>query len=473
MLLAEVIIKNFRGIEELSLSLDDFSVLVGDNNTGKSSILDAIRICLTYSFTRRGSVFEEYDYYLKDSSAEPTESDPIEITLKFAETHENEWPDEVSQLLPDAEQVDENNLRSICLRVTSYFDSAIGDFLTDYDFIDLKGEPLPKSDNSRQLNNLRQLTPAYHLASLRDAAKEFRARSQFWEPFVRALEIDSETREELEGALLDLNNKVLEKHTAFDSVKERIKNTTDLMRLGGTDPVSIDVLPSKIFDILSRTQVRIASKTGARIPIVNHGSGTQSLAVICLLDAFLQNQLKKQYGEYSKPLLTLEEPEAHLHPFAIKVVGKMLHEFSGQKLVSTHSGDLLASIPLQKIRRLRRKNGRISVYKIEDDFLTEDEVNKVDYQIRAKRGSLLFSKCWLLVARERAKRCLYPSAHAPWIAIYMQRELLVSSLQVLELRNISRLQINLALSGLCSLITIQQARVIRDRIKSTGRMRGK
>ena len=175
MLLAEVTIKNFRGIEELSLSLDDFSVLVGDNNTGKSSILDAIRICLTYSFTRRGYVFEEYDYYLKDSSAEPTESDPIEITLKFVETHENEWPDEVSQLLPDAEQVDENNLRSICLRVTSYFDSAIGDFLTDYDFIDLKGEPLPKSSNSRQLNNLRQLTPAYHLASLRDAAKEFRA----------------------------------------------------------------------------------------------------------------------------------------------------------------------------------------------------------------------------------------------------------------------------------------------------------
>ena len=131
MLLTEVTIKNFLGIEELSLSLDDFSVLVGDNNTEKSSILDAIRIYLTYFPTRWRSAFEEYDYYSKDSSAEPNESEPIEVTLKFAEIRENEWLDEVSKLLPDVEQFDENNLRSVPLRVTSCFDPATGDFVTD------------------------------------------------------------------------------------------------------------------------------------------------------------------------------------------------------------------------------------------------------------------------------------------------------------------------------------------------------
>jgi hypothetical protein len=44
---------------------------------------------------------------LENTSAEPAKSKPIEITLKFAEVEEDERPDEVSQLLSDAEQVDD------------------------------------------------------------------------------------------------------------------------------------------------------------------------------------------------------------------------------------------------------------------------------------------------------------------------------------------------------------------------------
>lgn len=412
MLLTEITIKNFRGIEDLSLSLDDFCVLIGENNIGKSSILDAVQICLTRSFTRQGVVFEEYDYHLEDLSAEPSKSKPIEITLKFTEAEENEWPQEVSQLLSDAVQIDDNSISSISFRVTSYFDQAINDFVTDYDFINLSGEPLHKAKSN--LPGLRRLVPAYYLASLRDAAQEFRARSPFWRPFVHAPEIDDETRVKLEEELSDLNEKVIEKHTAFDDVKEYLKKVSELMPLGSTEPVSIEAIPSKVFDILSRTRVHFTSKTGARIPITRHGSGTQSLAVICLFDAFLQKQEK----EYIKPLLALEEPEAHLHPSAIKAVGKMLEGFSGQKLISTHSGDLLAGISLQKIRRLRRKNGKISVYKIEKDILEKDEINKIDYQIRATRGSLLFSRCWLLVEGETEALLLPECARAMGCDLY-------------------------------------------------------
>ena len=179
MLLKQLDIKNFRGIEELSLPLDELCVLIGENNTGKSSVLDALRICLTRTLTRRSAVFEEYDYHLVDSSAEPADSKPIEITLTFSENGINKWPDEISQLLPDVEQVDDQDVRSVILRVTSEFDSAINDFATDYDFLDLSGNSLVKGKNLRQLINLRQLVPILYLSSLRDAAQEFRARAQF------------------------------------------------------------------------------------------------------------------------------------------------------------------------------------------------------------------------------------------------------------------------------------------------------
>lgn len=412
MLLTHLHIRNFRGIEDLSLPLDDLCVLIGENNSGKSSILDALRICLTRSLSRRAAVFDEYDYHLEDESAEPSKAKPIEITLRFAESKVDEWPDEVSQILAEAEQVDAGGLRSVTLRVTSKFDVATNDYVTEHDFLDLSGKSLIKAKNFRRLINLQQLVPTFYLASLRDAAREFSTRSPFWRPFVRSLELDEQAQGELEAVLGALNETILKNHTAFETVKERLKNTARLMPMGERDTVSIEAVPSKVFDILSRTQVHLASKTGAKIPIVRHGSGTQSLAVICLFDAFLQSQLEKGYGEHAEPLLAMEEPEAHLHPSAIKAAGQMLQELSGQKLISTHSGDLLASISLEKIRRIRRRDGRITVHMVKNGTLTKDEINKLDYQIRIKRGGLLFSRCWLLVEGETEAPLLSECARA-------------------------------------------------------------
>ena len=61
MFLTEVHIKNFRGIEDLTLPLDEICVLVGENNVGKSTILDAIHKTLTRTTTRKGKVFDDYD----------------------------------------------------------------------------------------------------------------------------------------------------------------------------------------------------------------------------------------------------------------------------------------------------------------------------------------------------------------------------------------------------------------------------
>lgn len=397
MFLSKIIIRNFRGIEDLEIGLDDVCVLIGENNAGKSSVLDALRLCLTRSLTRRGSVFEEYDYHLADGTTEPSKANPIEITLKFDEREDDEWPDEVSQQLAEAEQVDgTSGRRSITLRVKSGYDKTTGDFATEYDFLDLAGNPLVKAKNPRTIISLQQIVPTFYLASLRDAAQEFRARSAFWGPFVRSLELTDEERAELESALADLNKKVLEKHGAFEAVKKRLEQTANLVPLGEKDPVSIDAVPSKIFDILSKTQVNLAAKTGARIPIVRHGSGTQSLAVICLFDAFLQSQLEAGYGENAEPLLALEEPEAHLHPAAVKSVGEMLGALSGQKIISTHSGDLLAGVPLTQIRRLRRRGGKVCVHSIQDGVFSPEEIGKLDYKVRTTRGGLLFSRCWLL-----------------------------------------------------------------------------
>lgn len=100
MKLTELCIENYRGISSLRLPLDSLTVLIGENNTGKSTVLEAIRLALARGLgLRRGVQFAEYDFHLKDANATPQSADPISITLHFAEVKEDEWPESVTQQL--------------------------------------------------------------------------------------------------------------------------------------------------------------------------------------------------------------------------------------------------------------------------------------------------------------------------------------------------------------------------------------
>ncbi len=400
MLLSKIDIRNFRGLIELSLSFDGTTVLIGDNNTGKSTILAAIQICLNRALNRKGGIFGEYDYHLKDKDGQPTDAAPIEITLTFSESEQGEWSDEIIQMLNGVTGIGETGLQSVILHTTSRYDDAAKNYTTSIAFLNPQQQALPAYPPNAP-RNLQRLVPTFYLAALRDAAREFRSGSQFWGPFVRALKIDPTLREQIEADLANLNKQVLDAHTAFDAVRQRLGKTAGLVPLGGgADPVVIEAIPGKVFDMLSRTQVMLSGKTGAHLPLAQHGEGTQSLAVICLFDAFLEAQLASEYGVNSKPILALEEPEAHLHPSAVRAVGKLLQGFDGQKIIATHSGDLLAAVPLTALRRLCRVNGAIKVHQVVPGSLSVDELRRLDHHVRRHRGHFLFSRLWLLVEGE-------------------------------------------------------------------------
>ena len=342
MIIRQLEIENFRGIKSLSLRLDETTVIFGSNNTGKSTIMAAIHSVLNRAFGRKGGIFSEYDYHLS-GQVQPTDAPPIKITVTFSETTEGEWPDTKVQQLDKIVGLTAEGLQVVTLRVTGSYDDATNSFLTTSEFLDPTGNPYPPNPNA--LRKLQQIIPAFYLAALRDAAKEFRAGAPFWGPFVKALKIDPEVRAQIEQDIAALNQQVLDAHTGFESVKTRLAKSGKMVPLGGgAEPVSIEALPNRVFDILSKTQVMLSGTSGAALPLSQHGEGTQSLAVICLFDAFLDAQLIGEFGEGAVPILTLEEPEAHLHPAAVRAVGQMLSGFVGQKLISTHSGDLLSSV---------------------------------------------------------------------------------------------------------------------------------
>ena len=387
--LTKIQISNYRGIKNLDLDLAPTTVLIGENNCGKTTVLHALRACLqTLKNSGRSTPFDEFDFHFDSQTADPTTAPKIEIILTFEESKPGEWSDKVEQKLGGdggvISFIPPDDRGRVQLRVNAEYSMATQD------------NPLNTKNRSR-LGSLQQLRPLFYLSALRDAGREFSRTSQFWSPFVKNSQIDESTKTDIEEQLGKINAKIIEAHSTFKDVREHLSKVQELVALGKQDVVSVDAVPARIFDILNRTQVSIASTTGARLPIGRHGEGTQSLTVLMLFDAFLKSELARRQGlQDSKPIVALEEPEAHLHPNAVRALWKTVNDIDGQKLIATHSGDLLSEVDLTTIRRIYKSRGLVKVGSIASNLLNEREQRKFDFLIRRARGELFFARCWLL-----------------------------------------------------------------------------
>src|SRR5581483_12026745 len=399
--LSTVQIENFRGLRNVQIDLAPITLLIGENNCGKTSLLDAIRIVMSRTAGRRTGTFDPYDYHLEGEDAEAQDADPISITLTFRTEDGETLSDEFIQVLGDVLVTDSAGKSILIFRVTSGFDSTVKDFVSDWRFLDSSGNPLgSRSKKPSILQDFQRLFPIFYLSALRDAVREFRTGA-YWTPFLKNLAIDPNLKHELQNQINDLNNAVLDAHDSLKSVKSHLAKIQGLVPVGGkTDIVDIEALPSRISDLLTGTQVNLNASSGASIPLARHGAGTQSLSVLFLFQAYLSAMLEQQYDELSSPLLALEEPEAHLHPFATRSLWSTLQAIPGRKIVASHSGDLVANAPLASIRRMYSLNGDTKIGFIPPNLLDADEERKIQFHITEGRGELLFARCWLLYEGE-------------------------------------------------------------------------
>ena len=401
MLLSKLKIENYRGIKSLELALGPTTVLVGENNCGKTTVLHALRACLyTLRSSGRTAPFEEFDLHFDSRAADPTTAPPIVITLTFEESTAGEWSDEVEQRLGGdggvIALIRPDDRSRVQLRVSAEYSKVTQEIETTFEFLDAIGNALPVKNRGR-LSSLQQLRPLFYLSAMRDAGKEFSRTSQFWSPFVKNSQIDGPTKAAIERQLEDINAQIIEAHGTFKGVREHLSKVQELVALGSEDVVSVDAVPARVFDMLNRTQVSIASSTGARLPIGRHGEGTQSLTVLMLFDAFLKSELaRKQGAKESKPIVALEEPEAHLHPNAVRALWKTIRDIDGQKIIATHSGDLLSEVELTSIRRIYKSRGQVKIGAIAAGALSVRDQRKFDFLVRRTRGELFFARCWLL-----------------------------------------------------------------------------
>ncbi len=368
MKLREISIKNFRCLKDVRMSVTDTCVLIGENNSGKTALLEAIRIVLTRASYGKNVVFDEYDYYMSKAGDSPLSSEGIEIELWFREDNSDEWPESLSQALQDIIQTEPTkDIDSIGIRLSSKADIVTKAITPKVEFLSIDGQVLKVQ--ARYVAAFLTYMRIFALSALRDADEEFSVRSQYWGKFLKDLKISDEQRKTLGEDLLKINQDLLKADPRLEKFRSSFANAQKIMALGDGSNTSIQAMPLKPWDLMSKSEVVIKPKgSDIDIPLLRHGQGIQSLTVLFLFYAYIEILLKPSFESETEAILTLEEPEAHLHPQAIRALAANLCELKTQKIISSHSPHFIQEIPFQDIRLFRRGDNASSVYCIKRSF---------------------------------------------------------------------------------------------------------
>lgn len=356
---------NYRCLVDVTLQLDDVTVIIGENNAGKTSVLDGLRFITSRAPQRRQSAIAEYDFHMADKHSDPKTANPVVIEMTVSESMTDEWSDEIAQALNEIIQTDPvADIDSIILRCTSQYNQVTKTFDTLWQFLALNGDPLGgKALAPGLVASFLKYIPCFYLSALRNVEEEFSPRSQFWGKILRSVEIPEDKREELANSLEELNAQLLGVDPRLMQVASTVGRISSVMHGPSKQDVSIRALPLKPWDLMSKSEIVLKSKNdGAQFPITRYGQGTQSLSVLFLFQSFVEHLLQDTFTESSEPILALEEPEAHLHPQAARALWDQVSAIRGQRIISSHSPYFVQNVPFRKLRMFRRDGVGVRIY---------------------------------------------------------------------------------------------------------------
>lgn len=384
--LCRIEIEGFRGIRRMTLDLDDTTALIGENSCGKTSVLDALELALAHRATV--PFFGPLDFHVPNAPGAAA-VERISLRFTFLESDRHEIVAEIAATrTPDGSPA-----RAIPR------------------LVDREGRELHPGDPAA-FEAFRRRHPVLRVRFGRparpapaEASGPFDSPSPFPGYDARG---QADTASAVEGEVTKRLRRTVESaYRKFsgswrphpDELREPIEAARALAERWSERLQRPDRAPGRATEDLAETPVSLGATDPLRAE-AREGTGTQSLALLMLLGAVLEAENGSPVDSGAESLVLIEEAEAHLHPILAARIFRLIDRVPGQKVLTTNSGDLLASVPLHAIRRIVRSAAGVTVHRLRDDALTVDEMRRVGYHIRVNRASSVFARCWLLVEGE-------------------------------------------------------------------------
>lgn len=400
-ILKNVRIQNFRSLENIDVELGSINLLIGQNNVGKSNFLRALDI----AFNGSKNVSED-DIYVDDGEYLSKEKRAI-IDMKIVpfsdEKVEKAFSDFWTGVFTEKWiTTDEINGSYVGIRTIIEYDLKKNDYIIVRKQITEWNDTIENSKVSKKqmfTNDMIDYINNYYMDAQRDILYDIRDRKSYFGRATSDIDLADERIKELEEQLNSVNQEIIGSIAAITETNESLSKIG--VTLGNNNSkVQIEPLTRKINDLHKGMDITFKDGETASFSVLQHGMGTRSWISFLTLGSYVEyfhNKVKKDDEEADDlVVLSLEEPEAHLHPQAQRQLYQQLIGFSGQKIVSTHSPSILAQADLNNIIHFKKVSGKTYARRFVKANYQPDEIAKIQREVINTHGELIFSTAIVL-----------------------------------------------------------------------------
>jgi putative ATP-dependent endonuclease of OLD family len=420
--LTDVRISNFRSLADVEMELGDLTVLIGSNNAGKTSFLDAL-------FAAVGSgrrALGQDDVRLAADEAVAPKDRAVVIDIRIQSIGPDgkiagSFPEDSFwlELWGSSFIIGLDGSESVGIRTRLAWNPIKGDYIAERKFLK-EWRPFagwlatPVTD---KVVSALQLEPIalHYIDAKRDLDDDLRRQGSFWRRLTEDLGLPEEDIASLEAALTGINQDIVDKSEVLKHLKE---NLADLQSVVAADSGGIDIAPiaRKLRDLSKGVDVSFSTAGAQSFPLARHGMGTRSLASLLVFRAFAswRNKQATDGGGKVHSILELEEPESHLHPQGQRSLFAHIRKITGQRIVSTHSPYFAGQARLEDLRLLIKRGGQTIATRLDLSALKTDDVRKLQDTVIDSRGDLLFSRAVVFFEGQTEEQALPVWAMEYW-----------------------------------------------------------
>ncbi|HLP62502.1 MAG TPA: AAA family ATPase [Candidatus Deferrimicrobium sp.] len=403
-LIQSVRVSGFRGLKNVEVKLDQKTLLMGVNNSGKTSFLKALQV----AFGDTRFVVED-DFYIGAGGTRSTEmivdvyiiptDDDGAVTKEF----ERLWR---SLFRTDVQNESGQEFVAIRTRIprkddtSRFYPRRI--YLKEWPGFANWTESSCETENS--VPNLVETMPFLFQDAQRDILEDVGKRNSFLGRALAKVEYNTEDMRFLKEIIDALNKEAVEKSDVLKVLQRHLGELDGA--LGGEGKTEITSVAKDVRDLAKG--IRLNYQNGENsFAMEYHGMGTRSWASLLALKAFAKIVEAERLTEKKPffPILALEEPEAHLHPNAQKQLYRQITDFPGQVVVSTHSPYIAAQAQLKELRSFYRDCTGTQIRSM-NLTLTPDENRRIVREVIENQGEILFAKVILLQEGQTEKQFL-------------------------------------------------------------------